>query len=521
MQWRLFTLACLLGGEILIASLWFDGETLAKSEGPRALLGQWGAWVLRWAVGFAALFCTFAYLRHAPALTTLSTREPVRWWALVGHAAALFCFLTVSWLVYGPAGAGSLGVLAWVILAAAVASSAAWALIPWEVWRAAGQITGSMWLYTAGASAIACAMAPLVRGLWEPTTRATFWLVHFLLSHLLTGLVVDPGRMRIGTPAFRVIISPECSGLEGLGLLLIFGLVWLIVFRAELRFPQALVLLPAGMVVLYLSNSVRIAALVLLGDAGWKEIARRGFHSQAGWIAFNLVAFGLSIGARRWSWVSKRVSGPSKEADEEYPAAPYLMPLLAILAAGMLAGAMSGGFEWLYGLRVLACLGALWCFRHRYAQVDWRCGWLSVVVGVMVFAWWIWGAGDARTMPAALAAASPWLKTGWILLRLAGGVLVVPIAEELAFRGFGFRRLVDADFELVSWQAFSLSALLISSLLFGLMHGDRWIAGTAAGIVYALAMRWQGRLGDAILAHAVTNGLLAFWVLWFGRWELW
>ena len=53
------------------------------------------------------------------------------------------------------------------------------------------------------------------------------------------------------------------------------------------------------------------------------------------------------------------------------------------------------------------------------------------------------------------------------------------------------------------------------------MHGERWLAGIVAGMLYALAMRWRGRLGDAVVAHAVTNGLLAVWVLVFGRWELW
>ena len=109
----------------------------------------------------------------------------------------------------------------------------------------------------------------------------------------------------------------------------------------------------------------------------------------------------------------------------------------------------------------------------------------------------------------------------WVILRLIGGVVTVPIAEELAFRGFGLRRLISSDFESVPWKSFTWTSLLISSLLFGAMHGERWLAGTAAGILYALAMRWRGRLGDAILAHAVTNGLLAVWVLAFGRWELW
>ena len=69
-----------------------------------------------------------------------------------------------------------------------------------------------------------------------------------------------------------------------------FGIVWLLLFRKESRFPQALVLIPAGVVLIYLLNAARIAALILIGDAGAERIALGGFHSQAGWIAFNLVA---------------------------------------------------------------------------------------------------------------------------------------------------------------------------------------------------------------------------------------
>lgn len=60
----------------------------------------------------------------------------------------------------------------------------------------------------------------------------------------------------------------------------------------------------------------------------------------------------------------------------------------------------------------------------------------------------------------------------------------------------------------------------MSSLLFGLLH-QRLLAGTLAGLVYGLAVYRRGELGDAVVAHAVTNGLLAGWVLGTGSWELW
>ena len=104
---------------------------------------------------------------------------------------------------------------------------------------------------------------------------------------------------------------------------------------------------------------------------------------------------------------------------------------------------------------------------------------------------------------------------------MTGAVLTVPIAEELAFRGFLLRRLASPDFESVSWRVFSWTPFLISSAAFGLLHGDRWLAGTIAGAIFALAQQRRGRIGEAIAAHAVANALVAAWVLQTGSWQLW
>jgi membrane protease YdiL (CAAX protease family) len=53
-----------------------------------------------------------------------------------------------------------------------------------------------------------------------------------------------------------------------------------------------------------------------------------------------------------------------------------------------------------------------------------------------------------------------------------------------------------------------------------LLHG-RWLAGTLAGMVYALALYRRGKLVDPVLAHAITNALIAGYVLTTGTWSLW
>jgi hypothetical protein len=100
-------------------------------------------------------------------------------------------------------------------------------------------------------------------------------------------------------------------------------------------------------------------------------------------------------------------------------------------------------------------------------------------------------------------------------VRLAGTCLLVPVVEELAFRGFLLRWLVSPEFERIPPRAWTWWAVLLSSLGFGALH-SHWILGTLAGLAFALARLRRGRLGDAILAHALANAGIAVAVLGSG-----
>jgi len=77
------------------------------------------------------------------------------------------------------------------------------------------------------------------------------------------------------------------------------------------------------------------------------------------------------------------------------------------------------------------------------------------------------------------------------------------------------------DFDALPLGRFSWPALLLSSLLFGALHGRLWLAGTVAGIAFALAVYRRGALSDAVQAHATTNGLLMVYAIATGRWSVW
>jgi len=110
----------------------------------------------------------------------------------------------------------------------------------------------------------------------------------------------------------------------------------------------------------------------------------------------------------------------------------------------------------------------------------------------------------------------------FLLFRVGLSVIAVPILEELFWRGWLMRWMVDPkNFERVPLGAFAPAAFWLTAILFASEHGSFWDVGLAAGIVYNWWMIRTRNLWDCILAHAVTNGLLAAWVIGAGQWQYW
>jgi exosortase E/protease (VPEID-CTERM system) len=519
----LISLAILFAAELLLLTVWLDTATLAAGSPLLHTIGVYGSPILRAAVVFGLVSVTLAYLKigaSAPA-------EPViAWRFLAGHFAAMGVFAGLSSLLFAHK-AGDFTAVSWLAAGLAAIALGALAFIPAAAWWRMIRGMGVLWIFAVLAGASVSFAGTLAARAWAPLGQLTIHLVVAVLRLFVSPVSMDAARHIIATPHFEVEVSAACSGFEGMGLMLVFGVVWLYLFRAEYRFPRALVLVPAGIVFIYLLNIVRIVALLLIGNAGAPDIAVGGFHSQAGWLAFTAAALGFSMVARRNPWLAAGAvaASPPLEA-EANPTTAYLLPFLAILAAGMLSNAASARFEWFYGLRFVAACAALLAYRNCYRTLDWRFSWLGLSAGVLVFAIWIGldrlrGVTGSESMPAALLAAPLALRTSWILVRALAATVTVPIAEELAFRGFLLRRLVSADFEKVAWNAVPWTALLLSSLPFGLMHGQRWFGGILAGLVYGYLAIRRGSIGEAAAAHATTNALIAIYVLTGNQWQLW
>lgn len=500
--------------------------------------------LLHVAIPFCCLLFAIGYFRSKEGFQRFSRQvenTPIHWGMLFGHLVAMGAFVGLSLLSNS---SGYAIAALWYAVGGLAMLLAAGAFVPLKPAFDFFRTTGYAWVYALIAAVISWRVVvsnSLWNGMvwdpeksltWKPLTDLTFVLVKSMLHLFLPQVIADRSTMVIGSPGFRVQILPWCAGFEGTALMFIFSVAWLAYFRKEFRFPQALLLVPAGMLVIWLANAARITALILIGVAGAPNVAMGGFHSQAGWIAFNCVALSFAVYTRHLPWfISGRTvairtpANPAVSAKPD-PTAAFLTPFLAILAAAMICRAASSGFEWLYPLRFVAAASVLWFFRSTYLKLDWRFGPFSVLAGSAVFGLWLAldimaGPHSPGAIAAGLAALPTPARIAWLVFRTAAAVVTVPIAEELAFRGFLIRRVSSTDFDSLSPRHYTIVAVLVSSVAFGLLHGDRWLAGTLAGLIYAVAFLRRGRIGDAVVAHATTNALLAAWVLIGGKWDLW
>jgi exosortase E/protease (VPEID-CTERM system) len=517
----------LLVAEVLGFTISFDTQPLDDVPATWARLLGWAPHVLRIAITAVALAILISGRAISDAVRD-GVGERFRWHFLASHLCAAYLFGWLSAIVMGhdfvarPQQEWWAG--AWVAVAALTLTTWGLAVMPGSLWVTVLR-RGRAGVFAGVAVALAAwAGGFLTEAWWRSLVGYTFYLVSTILHWIYADTVSDPSTLRLGTSRFTVEITPECSGYEGIGLVIAFLSVHLWLARRHLQFPRAFLLLPLGAAAIWSLNVLRLAALIVIGTSGWPEIALGGFHSQVGWLAFNAVALGLvalSVQERYFS-SSKAVASTAFHSADLTIA--YLAPFLAIVVVSMVTGALSSGFDWLYPARVIAAAAALWTFRRQYDDV-WRWSWSAVLIGAVAFVAWLALApsmtSDEDRWPVALGEANSGAAAVWIVSRVIGSVVTVPLAEELAFRGFLARRLVQADFSQVPVATLTWRPFVLSSLIFGALHGQFWLAGTIAGMLFGLAWIRGKALGEAILAHATTNALLVVYVFVTGHWGMW
>ena len=217
------------------------------------------------------------------------------------------------------------------------------------------------------------------------------------------------------------------------------------------------------------------------------------------------------------------------------PVAPYVVPFATFMLLLALGSSVPLGLRTWSAIRVIIICLVLWIFSR--GVIAWSApNWLkSVLLGVAIFLLWIapdvlfpaWRGHWLFTNGLTGKVEGPLPREGQhdplvLMLRTMRAVILVPIVEELFWRGWLPRWLDNMhDFRKVPLGTYTRFAFWATAILFAVEHGPMWDVGLAAGVLYNWWMKKTRSLGDLILAHAVTNACLSAYVMIGGKWQYW
>ncbi|WP_210529342.1 exosortase E/protease, VPEID-CTERM system [Rubellimicrobium arenae] len=544
-------LACELGGLVLAYQFLIDLDcTQVSAELAcgvlRSLLGRATAVLLALSLFVWSRPPAWRQVELAPGAPQVPAPAP-RWVAGAFHAVPalsgpsdavgpawrwmLLHFVGLALLVLpliGPPGAASVSflwafALPWVTGASLAAVGAMFWAAPRRAWGDWLRREGRHAALVGAAAALLLDLTNLVLPLWAwmPLSSLTFAAVQLCLSVFGSGIYLSRQDYIIGLDGFYVNIGQACSGLEGLLLITAFVVLYGGLFRNSLRFPHYwLVMLPLGLMLSWTFNVLRITALILIGAWASPELAVNGFHSYAGWMFFTLLALALIGLAHATPALQARPERPlpsivAPSLRKDWLAA-RILPLSVFLLTGTVGSALTMHPDLAFPFRALGMALVLGFFWPSYRHLRWSRDPVVVMAGGLVAVLWILTEPEASETDLVLGEALSGLGgvalAIWVGLRILGTAVLVPMVEELFFRGY-----LVARFDLGGrfGQAFAIGA---SSVLFAVLHG-RWLEAWLAGVAFAWVMLRRNNLADAIVAHAVANGMIALWAASRGDWS--
>jgi CAAX prenyl protease-like protein len=158
-------------------------------------------------------------------------------------------------------------------------------------------------------------------------------------------------------------------------------------------------------------------------------------------------------------------------------------------------------------------------------------GWiLAVALGLVVTAVWVgidglypelpWLGGGEREGfdPNVLG---PGGMAAFVAVRLFGLVILVPVFEELFWRSFLMRVVIDPDdFRRVPIGKVTPLAVAITSIGFMLVHPE-WLPALLTGLAWAGLLALTRSVSACALSHAVANLSLGIYILATGSYHFW
>ena len=230
-----------------------------------------------------------------------------------------------------------------------------------------------------------------------------------------------------------------------------------------------------------------------------------------------------------------RPEAPAEEQDERSSTLAWVAPFAVFMLWLGLSEWIPLAQPWESVVRVAVLAATIVVFSRRIVAGLRAPHWIgSVLLGVAVFVLWVgpdallpgwrasWLFQNSITGRVKVSIPTAELADPLVLwLRIARAAVLVPILEELFWRGWLPRWIQDTRFARVPLGRYTTFAFVVTALLFASEHGPFWEVGLLAGIAYNWWM-WRTRsLGDLVLAHAVTNACLSGYVLATQQWQYW
>jgi len=211
----------------------------------------------------------------------------------------------------------------------------------------------------------------------------------------------------------------------------------------------------------------------------------------------------------------------------------HVLPMFVFLGLLALSQLLSGSVAlrhaefWIYPAQTILCGALLLWFRRCYEFHGLKNVAFVLLIGFGVFVIWVapqqffnFPPRNLGFDPSVLSNNSAyWLSVTFRFFRL---VVVVPVMEEIFWRAFLLRFLIDEHFEQVPFGKFSWLSFAIVTVAFTFSHSRLdWLAAFICGVLYNVVAYRSRSLASCILAHATSNLLLGLWIMQTRQWGFW
>jgi uncharacterized protein len=218
---------------------------------------------------------------------------------------------------------------------------------------------------------------------------------------------------------------------------------------------------------------------------------------------------------------------------------PYVVPMFAYVALGGIESYLPQvnsqpsptWYPIAYAVRVAIVAALAWYYRETWKDLRPAPGFLGIALavasGLLVTVLWIGLDGHYPDLPFLGHRASfdptgmtPMGRLGFYAVRLTGLVLLVPLIEEVFWRSFLNRWLIDPDFRRLPIGRVTLMSGGVTSLLFAAAHPE-WLPALLTGVMWAWLLHQTKSLSACVISHVVANLALGLYVIQHGAWKYW